>query len=117
MPRYLALYTPPPGANQAPPDPEHMARMGKMMEEQIRAGKLVMTGSLKRRDSDAVAVHLRDGEFTIDEKPQAQWMLANGWAILQDDSREAVIEGVKHFLAVVGGGTSELIEINAGPGD
>lgn len=116
MPRYLALYTPSPGARTGPPDSEHMAQMEAMMEEQVRAGKLIMTGSLRTRANHAAAVRLENGEFTVDEKPQAQWMLANGWAILQDDSREAVIEGVKHFLTMVGGGTSELIEINAGPG-
>jgi hypothetical protein len=116
MPRYLALYTPLPGAFQGPPDPQHMAEMEKSMIEQMRLGKLVATGGLKRRDTDAVAVHLdKAGAFAIDEKPQADWMRANGFAILQDDTREKVIEGVKHFLQMVGGGTSELIEISGGP--
>ena len=111
MPRYLALYTAPPGAPSGPPSAEHMAEMGKYMTESMAAGKLISTGGVKRRDTDAVSVNLKDGKFSIDQQPQAQWMLASVWAILQAPSKEQVIEDVKDFLRMVGGGTSELIEL------
>jgi len=111
MPRYLALYTSPPGTPSGPPSAEHMAEMGKYMTKSMQAGKLISTGGVKKRDTDAVAVHLKDGAFSVDPKPQAQWMLASGWAILQAPTKEQVIEDVKEFLQMVGGGTSEVIEL------
>jgi hypothetical protein len=111
MPRYLALYTPLSGAPSAPPSPEHMAEMGKYMTESIQAGKLVSTGGVKKRETDAASVRLEGGNFSVDQKPQAEWMRASGWAILQAPNKAQVIEDVKQFLQMAGGGTSEVIEI------
>jgi hypothetical protein len=111
MPRYLALYTPPAGAPVGPPSAEHIAQMGRHVNEAMQAGKLIATGGLRRRDADAACVRLEDGRFSVDLKPQADWMRASGWAILQASSKEQVIEDVKQFLQFVGGGTSEVIEI------
>lgn len=116
MPRYLALYFSPPGANQGPPDPEHMARMGAYMTASIEAGKLISTGGVKRRDTDAVSVRLEADRFSVDEKPQAEWMLASGWAILQAPDKAQLIEDVKEFLQMAGGGVSEVIELFEPPG-
>ena len=111
MPRYLALYTPPPGTPTGPPSAEHMAEMGKYMTESIQAGKLVSTGGVKKRDTDAAVVRLEGGKYAVDLKPQVEWMRAAGWAILQAPTKEQVIEDVKEFLQMAGGGTSEVIEI------
>ncbi len=114
MPRYLSLFansTPPSG----PPSAEHMAEMGKLMEKQMKAGKLVATGGLKKRSTDAFVVHKKGDAFTIDEKPTAEWMLAGGWAVVQGETREEVIEDLKLFLNVVGDGRCEVIEIFGGP--
>ncbi len=111
MPRYLALYTPLAGTPSTPPSAEHMAEMGKYMTASMQAGKLVSTGGLKRRDTDAASVRLEGGNYSVDQKPQAEWMRANGWASLQAPNKEQVIEDVKEFLQMVGGGTSEVIEI------
>lgn len=116
MPRYLALYTPLPGANQGPPDAAHMEEMGRYMTEQMQAGTLVVTGGLRTREAHAFAVHLdKAGAATIDDTPRAEWMRGSGFAVLQYETREEVIEGVKTFLKMVGGGTSEVIELMGGP--
>ena len=115
MPRYLALYTSPPGALSAPPSAEHMEAMGRYMTESMQAGKLISTGGIKKRETDAVSVRLEGETFAVDLKPQAEWMRASGWAILQAPSKEQVIEDVKDFLKMVGGGTSEVIEIMGAP--
>ena len=111
MPRYLALYTPPPGAPQGPPSAEHMAEMGKYMTASMQAGKLISTGGVKKRETDAVSVRLDGGTFSVDPQPQVEWMRAAGWAILQAPNKAQVIEDVKEFLQMAGGGTSEVIEI------
>jgi hypothetical protein len=111
MPRYLALYTSPPGTPSTPPSAEHMAQMGRYMTESMQAGKLVSTGGVKKRETDAVSVRLEGGKYSVDLKPQAEWMRASGWAILQAPNKEQVIEDVKEFLQMVGGGVSEVIEL------
>lgn len=111
MPRYLALYTSPPGTPSTPPSAEHMAQMGKYMTESMQAGKLVSTGGVKKRETDAVSVRLEGGKYSVDLKPQAEWMRASGWAILQAPNKEQVIEDVKEFLQMVGGGVSKVIEL------
>lgn len=111
MPRYLSLFIParPPSG---PPSPEHMAEMGRLMDEQMKAGKLIMTGGLKKRDGDGFIVRSEAGHFSVDDKPLSEWMLAGGWAILQAQSRADVIEDVKMFLNVVGAdGRCEVIEL------
>ncbi len=111
MPRYLALYMAPAGATAAPPDAEHMAKMGQYMTQSIQTGKLISTGGVKPRDSDAVSVRLEGDHFSVDEKPRAEWMLASGWAILQAPDKAQLIEDVKEFLSMAGGGVSEVIEL------
>lgn len=115
MPRYLALFTPATPMS-APPDPAHMAKMGKYMEESMKSGKLVATGALKKREVDGFVVRAEGGKFSVDATNNPDWMGANGWAILQADSREAVIEDVKEFLGLVGDGRSEVIELFQPPG-
>lgn len=111
--RYLSLYTP--AVNDGPPSAEHMAAMGKLMEEMTRAGKLITTGALGMRASGAFAVTRRDGAYTVDERPTAKWMLAGGWAIIAADNRAEAIADSRRFLEVAGDGTSEVIELAFGP--
>lgn len=116
MPRYLSIHF----ATQpmsGPPSAEHMAQMGKMVDEQMKAGRLIMTGALKKRDGDGFNVSLEGGKYSVDEKPTADWMLGGGWAILQADNRAGVIDDVKKFLDVVGGGRCEVMELFQMPGD
>jgi hypothetical protein len=114
MARYLSLFTndtPPSG----PPSQEHMAQMGALIEKQMKAGKLIATGGLKKRSSDAFVVRKKGNAFTVDEKPTAEWMLAGGWAILQGETRADIVEDCKLFLNMVGDGRCEIIEIFGGP--
>ena len=110
MPRYLSLFIPakPPSG---PPSPEHLAQMGKLMDDYTKAGKLIMTGGLKKRDGDGFIVTGEGGHYSVDDKPRSEWMLAGGWAILQAADRPAVIEDVKVFLNVTGDGRCEVIEL------
>src|SRR5689334_1668405 len=60
--RFLCLYT----ADQlAQPSPEHMAEMGKYVEQQFKAGRLVDTGGLKRRDKDGFSVRRKGRDYTV----------------------------------------------------
>lgn len=95
----------------APPSQEEMARMGKLIEEALRAGWLVSTegclptalGARVRRANGNVTVV--DGPFT-EAKEQV-----GGFAILKADSKEHAIQLTKDFLAVVGTGECEVRQL------
>jgi len=63
--QFLSLFTPavPP---QGPPDPQHMAQMGKLMEEMAKAGVLVATGGIKSRDT-GMKITRRKGTVTVED--------------------------------------------------
>lgn len=107
MPRYLALYTP----FEAPqPTPEKMQQMAELMQRQMQAGKVISTGGIKKRETHGLRVSRRGGKTNVEEGGAA-WAAASGWAILQANSREALIADVEEFLTFAGDGVSEIIEL------
>jgi len=88
-----------------------MARMGKMIEEWMKSGKLLGTegcmpsslGARVRIDRDKFSVS--DGPFTESKE------VVGGFAILDAPSKEVAVEYVKEFLKVVGQGECELRQI------
>jgi len=111
MPRYLALFT---ADQMTPPTPEHIERMGKFVEQQAKAGRLVTTGGLKQRSRDGLTVRRKGDSYKV-EDGGAPWAAATGYAILEAPSRDALIADVKDFLALAGEGVSEIIEISERP--
>ncbi len=113
--QFLSLYTPA-VAPSGPPDAEHMAKMGKLMEEMFKAGVLVATGGLMSRNTGMKVSH-KDGAFSVEDGPVAgsSLMPAAGYALLRADSREALARHVKKFLEIVGKGTCEIIQVTDGP--
>ena len=108
--RFLSLYTPStPMPN--PPSPEMMEKMGKLMETETRAGHLIATGGLTKRETGGLTVALKNGKYDVVATPDTTWMRAGGYAILEAESRDDVIKQVKSFLAVAGDGVSEVIQI------
>jgi hypothetical protein len=106
--RFLCLYT----ADQlSQPTPEHMAEMGKYVEHQFKAGKLVDTGGLKSREKDGFTVRRQGSEYTVNQAG-APWAAATGWAIVSAPTREAAVADIKQFLSLAGDGVSEVIQIS-----
>lgn len=113
--QFLTLYTPT-VVSPGPPDTEHMAKMGKLMEEMFKAGVLVATGGIKSR-STGMKVACRNGAFTIEHGPVAgsSLMPAAGYALLRASSREELVGFMKRFLELAGDGVSEIIEVMEAP--
>jgi len=95
---------------------EEMAKMGKLVEEGLKAGYLLGTedclpsalGARVRRTGEKVVV--TDGPF-IESKEVV------GFALLQANSKAEAIELTKQFLAVAGDGECELRQLyEAGTG-
>jgi hypothetical protein len=107
--RFMSLYKCP--ERDTPPTPEEMARMGKLIEEGLKSGKLLATegchpsalGARVRIDQNKYTVS--DGPFTESKE------LVGGFAILDAPSKEAAIEYVKEFLKVVGQGECEIRQV------
>jgi len=98
------------------PTPEEMARMGKLVEDGMKAGFLLAvegcmpsaTGARVRLSKGKLAV--TDGPFTEAKE------VIGGLAILQADSKEAAIELTRQFLLAAGDGECELRQLfEAGP--
>lgn len=112
--RFLSIYKT--RERNAPPSAEEVARMGKLIEESMKAGTLVATegclpsalGARVRRTGAGVTV--TDGPFTESKE------LIAGFALLEANSKEHAIELAKQFLDVAGEGECELRQIFT-PGD
>ena len=106
--RYLSIYMP---AERiaAPPSPEHMAAMGRLVEEMTAKGKLVMTGPLAKRETGGLTVTRKGDKFETGSADHVGWMRAGGFAILEAESRDDVIYLAQRFLSVGGEGTCEIL--------
>jgi hypothetical protein len=95
----------------APPSPEEMASMGKLVEEGFKAGWLVATegclptalGAKVRRDGSKISV--TDGPFTEAKE------VVGGFAILKANSKAEAIQLAKDFLKVAGEGECEIRQV------
>lgn len=115
--RFLSIYMN--VERKAPPSPEEMARMGKLVEEGFKAGWLLATegclpsnlGFRVRRTGQDIKV--TDGPFSEAKE------VVGGFAILKADSKQDAIELARKFLNVAGEGECEirqLYEMGACPG-
>src|SRR5258708_4834308 len=111
--RFLSIYKA--RETNEPPTPEHMATMGKLIEEYMKTGQLLATegclpsalGARVRLDSGKISV--TDGPFTESKE------VVGGFAILQAKSKEEAIELARSFLAVAGDGECEIRQIFEAP--
>ena len=104
--RFLAIYRT--AETGFPPTPEHMAKMGKLIEEMTKSGALIATegcqpsaqGARVRRSGATLTV--TDGPFVETKE------VVGGFALLEAKSKEEAIELTKRFLEVAGDGESEI---------
>jgi hypothetical protein len=111
--RFLSIYKS--RETNAPPTPEHMATMGKLIDEMMKAGVLVGTeGCLP--SATGARVRIADGKFTVTDGPFTESKeLVGGFALLETKSKEEAIEVTKRFLNVVGEGECELRQLFEAP--
>ncbi|MBS1840277.1 MAG: hypothetical protein JSS69_08385 [Acidobacteria bacterium] len=107
--RFLSIYKS--AEKNRPPSPEEMSRMGKLIEEGMKAGWLLGTegclpsalGARVRLDNSTITV--KDGPFTEAKE------VVGGFALLQANSKEEALELVRNFLRIVGEGECELRQL------
>src|SRR6185369_4058132 len=98
--RYLSIYRPEAGEEGGMPSQEHMAAMGRLIEEWTAKGALISTEPLTPRDQCARVRLGEDGQFTVSDET----VRAGGFAFLNAKSKDEAVELCKHFLKVAGPG-------------
>ncbi len=99
-----------------PPTPEMMEKMGKFMDEAVKAGVLVETGGMSPI-AQGTTVRFTNGRFNVTDGPYAESKeLIGGWALLEVNSKQEAIDWAKRFLQTAGGGESRLRQV-FGPND
>ncbi len=104
--RYLVLYRSTASEEGGTPDPQHMADMGRYVEESLKNGSLLSTEPLGIRALGG-RVRLENGQYTVSEEDGRM----SGFAFLNADSKAQVIEYCKEFLGIAGDGETEIRQI------
>src|SRR5881396_3741829 len=107
--KFLSIYKH--AERTGPPSQEEINKMGKLVEEGMKAGWLLATegclptalGARVRNSSGKLTV--TDGPFTEAKE------VVGGFAILRANSKEEVIQLTKDFLKVAGDGECEIRQI------
>jgi len=94
-----------------PPSQEEMAKMGKLVEEGMKAGWLLATEGCLPTALGA-RVRKSDGKVTVTDGPFTEAKeVVGGFAILRANSKAEAIQLAKDFLQSVGDGECELRQI------
>jgi hypothetical protein len=111
--RFLSIYKA--AETNAPPSPEYMARMQRLVEDGMKSGWLLATeGCLP--SALGARVRASGGKLTVTDGPFTETKeLIAGFALLQANSKEEAIQLAKDFLALAGDGECELRQIFTGP--
>ena len=107
--KFLSIYKH--AERNTPPSPEEMAKMGKMVEDWMKAGKLLSTEGCMPTSTGA-QLRIANGQTIVKDGPFTEAKeVVGGFAILRADSKQQAIEYVKEFLQVMGEGECELRQL------
>ena len=111
--RFLSIYKS--VETGVPPTQEEMDKMGKLIEQEMKAGTLLATeGCLP--SALGARVRISGGKLTVTDGPFTEAKeVVGGFAILQANSKAEAIEMVKNFLEVAGEGECELRQVFEAP--
>ncbi len=111
--KFLSIWTPDAQTAAGSHSNEQLAEIGKLIESEMKAGRVLITGGLLPASRGGARVRSSRGKVTVMDGPftEAKELVA-GFAIIQANSREEAIEGVKRFVKVAGDGESELRQID-----
>src|SRR5690242_2868394 len=107
--RFLSIYKT--RERFAPPAPEEMVRMGKLVEDGFKAGWLLATEGCMPTANGA-RVRREDGKIIVTDGPFAETReVVGGFAILKANSKAEAIQLAKDFLQHVADGECELRQL------
>lgn len=83
-----------------PPDPALMEAIGRLAEQEMRAGQLIDMGGLAP-SSMGTRIRVGGGKLSVTDGPFAETKeLIGGYAIFELPSKEAAIEAGRRFMAL-----------------
>jgi hypothetical protein len=107
--KFLSVYKT--AENNTPPTQEEMTKMGKLVEDGMKAGFLLAVEGCMPSAMGA-RVRLLNGKLTVVDGPFTESKeIIGGLAVIQADSKEEAVERVKEFLSVAGDGECELRQL------
>jgi hypothetical protein len=111
--KFLSIYKS--AERGVPPTQEEMDKMGKLIEQEMKAGTLLATeGCLP--SALGARVRMSSGKVTVTDGPFTEAKeVIGGFALLQANSKAEAIEMTKRFLEVVGEGECELRQVYEAP--
>jgi hypothetical protein len=97
------------------PTNEEMARMGKLVEDGMKAGFLLAVEGCMPSASGA-RIRLSNGQITVTDGPFTESKeVVGGLAIMQANSKEEAIQHIKNFIPIAGDGECELRQLFEAP--
>jgi hypothetical protein len=107
--RFLSIYKT--RERVTPPSAEEMAKMGKLVEEAMKAGYLLATEGCLPSVAGA-RVRFSNGNAVVTDGPFAESReVVGGFAILKANSKAEAIQMAKDFLQVTGEGECEIRQL------
>jgi hypothetical protein len=107
--RFISLFTH--VDKGVPPTQDEMAKMGKLVEEGMKAGWLIATEGV-HGGSNGFRVQSTGGKIEVTDGPFAEAKeVIGGYALMRANSKEEVIELTRKFLKVAGDGTCEIHQL------
>jgi hypothetical protein len=111
--RFLSIYKA--VERNTPPSVEHVTKMGKLIEESMKAGALLATEGCLPSGLGA-RVRLSQGKISVTDGPFTETKeVIGGFAVLQANSKAEAIELAKKFLDVAGDGECEIRQLFTAP--
>lgn len=110
--RFLSIYKT--VERGTPPPPEEMAKMGKLVEDGMKAGFLLaVEGCLP--SATGARIRISNGNLVVTDGPFTESKeVIGGLAILQANSKQEAVELARQFLQVAGDGECELRQLFEG---
>lgn len=108
--RFISIFSHEP--SDRAPTAEEMARMGKLVEDAMKDGWLLATEGVCFGTTGFRVHKSTDGKVTVTDGPFAESKeVLGGYALMQADSNEQILEHTRAFLDVVGQGTCEIYQL------
>jgi hypothetical protein len=110
--KFVSIWKPDRAVWVAQPDEEHMAAMGRLINELMSEGVLLDTGGVSDGGS-SLRVQRAGGKVSVTDGPFTETKeIVGGFAIFKVNSKDEAIALTRRFLEIAGDGMSELHEVS-----
>jgi hypothetical protein len=111
--QFLTIYKSDQSVAGAIPTQEHMDAMREFVDESMKSGVLLTTGSFMS-SAGGGSMRLSKGQFTAGGAPASQ-SETGGFAILKTQDEKELEGLVKRFLTLAGDGECQILRLNEFP--